>query len=346
MAPLQILGRRVRAQKCEVRDHEGDVDLDLGESEKLVAEVEDTHSDNDKHDGELEKYAASDVSMTNPIQSKAYQLTKVWQASLSTSSSNLSPTPLDTLETISFGTLAAVQSPLNSSRKRKRSVADDINNMFPEASERQAGKKDHRTHARSSKHAPTEISSKKAVSRRRDVVVVPKINARDPRFESFSWPINVETVKRNYAFLDTYRASEIANLKDALRKTKDEGAKGKIKREIIRMEAQQKTKAAKEAEQAVLREHRKKEREAVEKGKKPYFLKKGEAKKNVLVRRFEGLGEKRVEKVIERRRKKKAAKERRGMPDYRRGVGVNHGGDGGGAWNGGLKGSLATTIAE
>lgn len=233
--------------------------------------------------------------------------------------------PLDSQKAVSFGSLATAPRSLNSSHKRKRVVASDANDTFLEASERQARKRDYRIHARPSKHAPTEISSKKTVSRRREVVLIPKVTHRDPRFESLSGPLNLEKVKRNYSFLDTYRASEITHLKDMLRGTRDEVIRENIERDLLRMESQQKTKAAEEQEQAVLREHRKKERSAVEKGKKPYFLKKGEVKKEVLLRRFESLGEQKIEKVIERRRKKQAAKEMRGMPDYRRGVNVDYG---------------------
>lgn len=67
-----------------------------------------------------------------------------------------------------------------------------------------------------------------------------------------------------------------------------------------------------------MREHRKKEKDAIGQGKKPYYLKRGELKRLALVKKFEGLGEKKVERVIERRRKKKAASERREMPLSRR----------------------------
>ena len=75
----------------------------------------------------------------------------------------------------------------------------------------------------------------------------------------------------------------------------------------------------KEQQQEVLRKHRKEEREKVEQGKKPFYLKKGEQKKRALEERFRGMKGKQVDKVIERRRKKLAARERRSMPDERRG---------------------------
>ena len=127
-------------------------------------------------------------------------------------------------------------------------------------------------------------------------------------------------MKRNYAFLDTYRESEIADLKAAIRKTHDADAKDKLKRALLSMESRKKTQAAKDKEQEVLRKHRKKEKELIGQGKKPFYLKAGERKKMALVERFEGMKRKEADKVIERRRKKRAARERREMPEGRRGV--------------------------
>ena len=86
------------------------------------------------------------------------------------------------------------------------------------------------------------------------------------------------------------------------------------------MESKQQSQAVKDIQQEVIREHRRKEKDAVEKGKRPFYLKKGEQRKLALVKRFEGLGEKKVERVIEKRRKKKAAREKKGMPFGRRGT--------------------------
>ena len=123
---------------------------------------------------------------------------------------------------------------------------------------------------------------------------------------------------KNYSFLNDYRTSEISALKSSIRTTKDDAAKEALKRQLLSMESREKARVTKEVQQDVLREHRRREKEAVEKGKKPFYLKKGEQKKLALVKKFEGMGEKKVERVIERRRKKKAGKERKGMPDGRR----------------------------
>lgn len=174
---------------------------------------------------------------------------------------------------------------------------------------------------RSSKHAPTELSSKKAVSRKRSVVPVPSVSARDPRFSAISGPnVDTDKLQRNYSFLNDYRESEIAGLKTQLRDTRDPAAKEALKRQIRPMEDRERARKRAEEEKEVVQEHKRNERDAVKEGKTPYFLKKGEIKKQVLVKRFEGMGEKKVEKVMERRRKKKAGMAKRALPMGRRGA--------------------------
>ena len=192
----------------------------------------------------------------------------------------------------------------------------DIGN--PEAAERKAGKNGTQERARSSKHAPAEISSKKAVSRKREVVPTLKRAVRDPRFEPTSGSIDQEKAKKNYGFLNDYRDSEISELKSTLRQAKDPITKERLKRALLRMESRKKTQQSKDQEQEVLSAHRAKEKELIKQGKKPFYLKKADRKKLALTQRFEGMRPKQVDKVIERRRKKKASREMKAMPESRR----------------------------
>jgi hypothetical protein len=73
---------------------------------------------------------------------------------------------------------------------------------------------------RSSKHAPTELSSKRAVSRKRPVISVPKSTARDPRFDPLSGPLLHDAIAKKYAFLNEYQKSELAELKSTLKSNK------------------------------------------------------------------------------------------------------------------------------
>lgn len=129
--------------------------------------------------------------------------------------------------------------------------------------------------ARSSKHAPAVQSSKRMVSRKRNVVDVKKPVFRDPRFDNVSGPRPDEnTVGKRYSFLNDYRVSEIADLRQAIKKTKSEDEKEKLKKKLLSMESQQKARENKEKQQDVIRDHRKKEKELVKQGKQPFYLKK------------------------------------------------------------------------
>ena len=125
-------------------------------------------------------------------------------------------------------------------------------------------------------------------------------------------------VQQKYSFLDDYRASEIADLKKVIKETRDAEDKEALQRELRAMEDRERARARTEEQKKVLREHRRKEKEQVKEGKTPFFLKKGDLKKKVLEKRFEAMGERKAEKLMERRRKKKAGKERRSMPSARR----------------------------
>lgn len=229
---------------------------------------------------------------------------------------------------ISFGALAKAQASFQKDRtsgklkkpgekKLPDGPKDDTweNN---EALERKAGRKDHRGFSRSNKHAPTEISSKKAVSRRREVIAVPKKEFRDPRFEPLSGDLDESKIQKVYSFLDDYRDDEIKELKAAVKKTKDDSEKEKLKRALLSMESKKKAQMRRRKEQDVLDKHKKEEKELVKQGKQPFFLKKAEQSKRVLVEQYGGLKGKELDHVLERRRKKQDAKEKKKMPWARR----------------------------
>jgi ribosomal RNA-processing protein 36 len=189
-----------------------------------------------------------------------------------------------------------------------------------EAVERKAGKKDLRDFNRTSKHAPTEMSSKKAVSRKREVVPVTKREYRDPRFEPLVGHADEAKVRKAYSFLDDYREDEMKELRNAIKTTKDDEAKEKLKRALLSMESRKKAQLRKDKEKEVLDRHRKEEKELVKQGKKPFYLKKSEQKKRVLLDQYGSLKGKQLDRVIERRRKKVEGKEKKKMPFARRDV--------------------------
>ncbi|KAH7411877.1 hypothetical protein DE146DRAFT_641604 [Phaeosphaeria sp. MPI-PUGE-AT-0046c] len=201
---------------------------------------------------------------------------------------------------------------------KKRKVEQDVDSEDQDEDDSDEAETDAAPKARSSKHAPMVQSSKRMVSRKRKVVDVKKPVFRDPRFDNMGGAaLDDNTLNNRYAFLNDYRASEIAELKSTIRKSKNEGEKERLKKKLLSMESQQKTREAKEKQQDVVREHKNKEKELIKQGKQPFYLKKSEQKKLALIDRFQNMKSKQRDKVIERRRKKVTAKERKNMPERR-----------------------------
>lgn len=175
--------------------------------------------------------------------------------------------------------------------------------------------------SRSSKHAPGSQTSKRQVTRKRIVIDAPKRQVRDPRFGPIGGRNDEVSINKNYAFLNDYAESEMNELKAAIKKTKNEDDKYVLKQKLLSMESKKKAREAKERQQEVLREHRKKEKEAINQGKNPFYLKRSEQKQLALVEKYNSMKGKDREKLMERRRKKVAGKEKKAMPQARRMVG-------------------------
>ncbi|KAI2623465.1 hypothetical protein GGS21DRAFT_343407 [Xylaria nigripes] len=222
---------------------------------------------------------------------------------------------------LSFRTLAKAQASMPSIQLREgRRVTKNDDKT------RNSEKEDDRRHPselptrRSSKHAPMEMSSKKQVSRKREVISFEKVAARDPRFSAASGAVDEARARKAYAFLDEYRDAELAQLKAAIKKTKSAEEKGELSRSLKSMQGRREAQAKRDAERELIAHHRRQEKELVAQGKKPFYLKKGEQKRQLLLDRFAGMKKKQIDRTIERRRKKLTARERKTMPISRRGA--------------------------
>lgn len=149
---------------------------------------------------------------------------------------------------------------------------------------------------------------------------MPKRAYRDPRFDAlYNQPPNLkDNSEKAYAFLNNYQKSEIRELRTAIKATRNEDEKETLRRKMVSMENRLKSKAAKERERDVVRKHRREEREKVEQGKQPYYLKEKEIKAKALEEKFKEMKGKDREKLMERRRKKEGQKEKKKMPMARR----------------------------
>ncbi|KAH9473897.1 hypothetical protein MJO28_000266 [Puccinia striiformis f. sp. tritici] len=178
---------------------------------------------------------------------------------------------------------------------------------------------------RSHKHAPIEISSKKAVTRKRTIVEVPKIERRDPRFDSLSGAVNEVLHQKSFGFLKEQRRLEIEELRQTLNKAKKKGQQPleslELLQEQLRREENKEVQNEKiEREKLALRKWKAQEREQRKAGKGAFYLKKKAQKEVVLTDRFKHLSQNKskLNKSIERKRKKVDGKDKKSMPNKRR----------------------------
>ncbi len=211
---------------------------------------------------------------------------------------------------------------------------------------------------RANKNAPTEISSKRPVSRRRSVVDTPSAHIRDPRFESLSGSVNKDLFSKSYSFLPDMFKDELSTLKKTLAKLKKQeatqaGPKAKSEHAQAIRDERAKVEAALRRAEGLAGERERRQREStvkariktqnkerVDKGLQPFYPKKSEIKQMLLKdkydrlagagdgegRRASGQEKKQLKKALERRRRKNAQKEKRDMP-----VGIGFGPSGSGA---------------
>ncbi|KAL6849796.1 rRNA biogenesis protein rrp36 [Amphichorda felina] len=238
------------------------------------------------------------------------------------------------IASISFGALAKAQASLPPSKKHKQASGkqdgqDDDKPPRPDKRSATSSARSAPATKRTSKHAPQEQSSKRPVSRLREVISTEtkRAPARDPRFDPVSGTaarLSEAHASRAYSFLDEYRDKEVADLRAQVKKTKDPAQKEELKRQIMSIESRRKARKQKEEAERVLAEHRRKEKELVAQGKQPFYLKRSEQKKQLLVNRYAGMSKGQADKAMQRKRKKVAGKEKKEL-DWLQRVPDRHG---------------------
>ena len=160
-----------------------------------------------------------------------------------------------------------------------------------------------------SKHAPREESSKARVPAVRDVVGVPKVIRRDPRFDGVSGTYDEKAWKKNYKFVGDIKSSEKAQLKEQLHKETDPAEKKKLKLLLQRVQNQEKAEKMKEKKEAEAQIEREENIARLKQGKKPIYKTKSFKKKEELAEKFMELKESgRLDKYMQKKRKKLAGK--------------------------------------
>ncbi|KAL1739973.1 hypothetical protein HDZ31DRAFT_68403 [Schizophyllum fasciatum] len=184
---------------------------------------------------------------------------------------------------------------------------------------------------RSSKHAPAEVSSKKPVTRRRQVVDVPKLTPRDPRFLAVTGELKPDKFKQSYSFLSDMHRNEFTTLRENLsrarkllatspRHLREERARevDTLERALKKAESQVQRDKREAVEQQALARAAKEERERRAQGKGEWHMKRGEKREMLAKARYDALakegGRSAVSKAIDKKRKKIAQKEKKARP--------------------------------
>ena len=170
------------------------------------------------------------------------------------------------------------------------------------------------------KHQPSEISSKKRPSILRDTMQLGKREIRDPRFYRLTaGDFKDDAFKRRYAFVfDEKLPEEKAELKELIKKSKSEHTKARLKSQLSRVVQQMKSEEIRRRRLSLDEKEHEKRRNAIAAGKKPYYLKKSERRKQELIAKFEELKSTgKLEQYMEKRRKKNASKDHRYLPARR-----------------------------
>mmetsp|Transcript_19406 Transcript_19406/g.23202 ORF Transcript_19406/g.23202 Transcript_19406/m.23202 type:complete len:211 (+) Transcript_19406:368-1000(+) len=174
--------------------------------------------------------------------------------------------------------------------------------------------------ARANKNRPTEVSSKRAVTRYREVVDTTQPKIRDPRFESLCGTFNEDTFRKTHGFLyEENLPQEKEVLTKKIKKTKGVERKMELKSQLEQVDRN--IKQHKERVQALKVEKSisKQRRDAVKAGSKPFYQKKGDKRKSDLIQKYQELkANGKLDKFLAKRRKKNASKDHKLMPHQRR----------------------------
>jgi len=209
----------------------------------------------------------------------------------------------------------------------RRDMAPDLLKSKAEVDEAKNRHKPRVRQSRDNKHAPTEMSSKRAVSRNRTVVDVTTIKRRDPRFDNLSGAFDATTFKNSYGFLDQARREEIKDLKTTLAVTKrkagavDQNKRAEMADQLSRLQSRQALVDKEEREKRAVGQWRSQEQEKQSQGKRPFFLKEDQRRKLVEDKRMQELSrnKRKLRKVMDKKKSAEKKRDFKSAPPLRQG---------------------------
>lgn len=229
----------------------------------------------------------------------------------------------DDFDSISFGALNDAQKQL--SKSKYTSDSDSESDSEPEVqrltqSQRPRDNKKP-VKAKKNKHAPSESSSKKPVSKIRSIPGLDNVNNQsslytDIRFNAAYGKADLNKTRQNYAFLDEYRDKEIKEMEGILKNKKLSSKMSyreleDIKQNLQSLKSRVKTLKNRDVEHKILKDFKHDQMQKIKDGKQvnQYYLKKSEQRKMIQKYKFDNMKASDREKTMERKRKKRLGKE-------------------------------------
>lgn len=173
---------------------------------------------------------------------------------------------------------------------------------------------------RKNKHEPQEISSKQPVGVLRENFQRARPKAIDPRFDRAFGAFHEDEFKKVYSFVKDVQQSERQTLATAYERERNPTRAAAIKRALDRQQSVESAMKRDEFRRDVMKKWKKTEQEMVGQGKAPFFLKKSDQKRLELVAKYKEMKENHkgqslnIDRLVEKRRKHKAAKQRTQLP--------------------------------
>lgn len=227
----------------------------------------------------------------------------------------------DDFSSLSFGALSSAQKKLRQQEKDEES--DSLSESDSEDDAPKKGKKKNQL-KKKNKHAPAESSSKRPVSRIREI---PGLKLKkdttlytDVRFDAAYGKPNYDRVRNDYAFLDEYRRNEVKQMQNLLNNKKERAKLSQhevedLKFKIQSLQSRLDTLKSRDLGNKIIKDHKKEQMGKMRRGEQvnPYFLKKSEQRKMLQKAKFDNLKSSQREKVMERKRKRRLGKEFKAM---------------------------------
>lgn len=234
----------------------------------------------------------------------------------------------DDISNMSFDSLNQAQKKLQLRQESESESESDSDNSDEDSGSIQRPQKkgfqrdnNSKTQKKKNKHAPAETSSKKPVSKIRSIEGLnPKYSGtslhQDPRFDAALGKADIHETRKNYAFLDEYRQNEINDLKKLMNDKKAFNKlsfheKQETEHRLQSLKSRLDTLKNRDLQHKILDDYKKDQFQKFKSGKQssPYFLKRSEQRKLLQKAKFESMKPSQVEKVMERKRKRKLGKE-------------------------------------